>query len=717
MSDFTQPIATHFTDSDTADTADTSDTSDTMAARSSHELQMASQAIDCFSEAALFISDAGTIVRTNAAARTLLGYDTLLDRPFWEFDATIGRSQWPTIWQQIERDGPLEIESRCRVGDGGEIATAVTFHHLPVETRGYACAIVKQTIAKLDPPANPACPDRLNETEDQLRAVLDAVPGFVSWMGTDGRYLGVNRHLAQSLDMSAGDFVGKEIGFLEKEADGTPERQSEFGSFVSDFLESSDPHNADIIRTHVAGSPKYYAIAAQKYARDRAAVVVGIDITAGKRTEEALRESQEQLWAVLDAVPGFVSWIDNRGHYLGVNRHLAASYNMPAEAFVGKELGFLKSSPEFVRFVREFLELDEDYTSQVIEARVQDSDRYYLIAAQRYDRGQATVVVGIDVTERKQSEEALRASEAQLRERTQQLEAALTERERTQARLIQSEKMYALGQLVAGIAHEINNPINFIYGNLAYTSSYTRDLLSLVELYQQAYPEMTPELERASREIDLDFIASDLPNIIASMRSGAERILRLIVSLRSFSRLDEARPKLIDIHEGLDSTLVILSHRIQRYNIKLNRNYRLVPKIECYPAQINQVWMNVLTNAIDAATEARTHADRERVRPEIWVDTEVVSDRFLRISFLDNGLGISESDLDKVFDPFFTTKPVGRGTGLGLSICYQIVQMHRGSIEVTSRPGSNTRVVVTLPLHLSPDHPDELGQRQAPPSA
>lgn len=667
-----------------------------------HQLQLASQAIDCFTEAALFISAAGIIVRSNTAAHSLLGYDTIHDRPIWDLDTTITSGHWVSIWSKIEHDGHAELESRCRVGDGGEIATSIVFTHLCVDGYGYTCAIVRQIIAQLDAPNCPIeinTPKHLNETEDQLRAVLDAVPGFVSWMGVDGRYLGVNRHLAQSLDMTVSDFVGKEIGFLEN--------KSEFSDFVATFLGNADPHAAEIIRTQVGGAAQYYAIAAQKYACDRAAVVVGIDITAGKRTEEALRESQEQLWAVLDAVPGFVSWIDAQGHYLGVNRHLAASYNMPAEAFVGKELGFLKSSPEFVQFVREFLAKPDPYCSQVITARVRDTDCYYMIAAQKYDRGQASVVVGVDITERRQSEEALRVSEAILRERTEQLEAALAERERTQARLIQSEKMFALGQLVAGIAHEINNPINFIYGNLAYTNNYTQDLLNLISLYQKAYPEMTPELEAASREIDLDFIASDLPNIINSMRTGAERILRLVLSLRSFSRLDENRPKRVDIHEGIDSTLVILSHHMSRHNIKLNRNYRLVPKIECYPAQINQVWMNVLTNAIDAVIEARSHPDRTNVRPEIWIDTEMVSDRFLRVSILDNGLGIPDEIIEKVFDPFFTTKPVGTGTGLGLSICYQIVQMHQGTIEVTSRRNSNTHITITLPLNLSPEHPDE----------
>ncbi|WP_017661671.1 PAS domain-containing sensor histidine kinase [Baaleninema simplex] len=421
-----------------------------------------------------------------------------------------------------------------------------------------------------------------------------------------------------------------------------------------------------------------------------------------KRNADAreVRRAREQLRAVLDAVPGFVSWISADGRYLGVNRHLAASYNMPPATFVGKELGFLKNSPEFVEFVRQFLQNDDLYASQVIRASVRGVYRYYIIAAQKYDEGRATVAVGIDITDRKQSEEALRHSESRLREQTQQLEDALRERQKAQAHLIQSEKMYALGQMVAGMAHEINNPINFIYGNLAYADNYVKDLLGLMQLYRDELLTLTPTLEAEIEAIDLDFIASDLPKIIDSMKIGAERILKLVLSLRNFSRLDEAEFKRVDLQEGLDSALVILNHRIQGH-IEIVKQYRTLPKTYCYPAQLNQVWMNLLCNAIDAVGDrpVETSAiETPQKEPKIIVETEPLDGDRVCVRIRDNGRGIPAKLLEKIFDPFFTTKPVGAGTGLGLAICYQIVENHRGNIHVRSELEGGTEFTVVLPV-------------------
>lgn len=407
-----------------------------------------------------------------------------------------------------------------------------------------------------------------------------------------------------------------------------------------------------------------------------------------------VRQAREQLRAVLDAVPGFVSWIDAEGRYLGVNRHLAASYNMPPEAFVGKELGFLKNSPEFVDFVRAFLQSNQLYESQVVKASVRGNHRYYIIAAQKYDERRATVVVGVDITDRKRSEEALQDSEARLIEKTEQLEEALRERQRAEARLIQSEKMYALGQMVAGMAHEINNPINFIYGNLSYADNYVRDLLGLMQLYREQLPELTPTLQAEIESIDLDFIASDLPKIVDSMKMGAERILKLVMSLRNFSRLDEAEFKRANLQDGLDSALAILNHRIQG-KIEIVKEYRLLPPIYCYPAQLNQVWMNLLCNAIDAVSDPALQEERT---PRITVTTEVLEKDRILVKIIDNGRGIPAKIREKIFDPFFTTKVVGRGTGLGLSICYQVIETHGGRLDFISESDRGTEFLVELPV-------------------
>ncbi|WP_366930860.1 GAF domain-containing protein [Microcoleus sp. bin38.metabat.b11b12b14.051] len=250
----------------------------------------------------------------------------------------------------------------------------------------------------------------------------------------------------------------------------------------------------------------------------------------------------------------------------------------------------------------------------------------------------------------------------------------------TQAQLIQTEKMSGLGQLVAGIAHEINNPVNFIYGNLNHATDYTEKLLSLLELYQQQYFDASPEIGELTEDIDLEFLLEDLPKLLLSMKVGADRIRQIVLSLRNFSRLDESQMKAVDIHEGIDSTLLILQHRLKSSsdigNIVLVKEYGNLPLVECYAGQLNQVFMNVIGNAIDALQSEKL-SDRKFVNPQIKISTAVgqingdVPSAVIRIS--DNGSGISESMRERIFDPFFTTKPIGKGTGLGLSISYQIV--------------------------------------------
>jgi signal transduction histidine kinase len=271
------------------------------------------------------------------------------------------------------------------------------------------------------------------------------------------------------------------------------------------------------------------------------------------------------------------------------------------------------------------------------------------------------------------------------------------ELKQTQNQLIQTEKMSGIGQMAAGVAHEINNPINFIHGNIEYANSYVRDLLELISLYQQQYPNPSVNIQEYIEEIDLDFLTKDLPKTLSSLQIGSDKIREIVVSMRNFSRLDECSIAAVDIKKGIDSTLIILNHRLKS-GIKLIKEYGNVPPIRCYPAQLNQVFMNIISNAIDAIEETQNSAswNSEEI-PTIWIITEVDGD-YLKVRIKDNGPGIAPEIREKIFESFFTTKSVGKGTGLGLAISYQIVAKHNGTIEVNSEPGKGTEFAIALPV-------------------
>ncbi|MGL5058955.1 MAG: PAS domain S-box protein [Microcoleus sp.] len=379
---------------------------------------------------------------------------------------------------------------------------------------------------------------------------------------------------------------------------------------------------------------------------------------------------------------------------------------------IGKNCRFLQGSdtdPAAIKIIRQALQTESECFVTLKNYRKDGTDFWNALSISpvRDRTGKLTHFIGVqrDITDRKQAEEALRHSEMQSREQTAKLQATLGELKDTHSQLVQSEKMSSLGLLIAGVAHEINNPVSFIYGNLAHLKNYTQDLIHLLKLYQEHYPEPVAEIREEIQANELDFLIEDLPQIMSSMNVGVERIFQIVQSLRNFSRQDNSGMKPVNIHEGIDSTLLILNHRLKGNGntppIQVLKEYGELPEVECLSGQINQVFMNIISNAIDALDECNSERTFQEMRDnpsQIKIST-TVDNNFAAIAISDTGPGVNAEIQERIFDTFFTTKPEGKGTGMGLSISYQIVvEKHKGELNCTSEIGKGTEFIIKLPI-------------------
>ncbi|MEM7714443.1 MAG: PAS domain S-box protein, partial [Cyanobacteria bacterium P01_A01_bin.68] len=429
-----------------------------------------------------------------------------------------------------------------------------------------------------------------------------------------------------------------------------------------------------------------------------------LDITQRKQAEKALLRSNAMLQAQQEAAIDGILVVDENQNILSCNQRFVDLWPIPQTVIEsGNEKQFLEYIVEKFTNLGEFIVRSENLSHDV-EKSISDEidlgdgrtfERYCAPVSSLMGEYYGKIFYFRDISQRKQAE-------TKLRQQTQELEKTLLQLQRTQVQLIQSEKMSSLGQLVAGIAHEINNPINFISANLTYTESYFEDLLTLINFYNKNYSDNS-EVEEIFEEIEFDYLQEDLPNIIKSMKTGAERIRQIVLSLRIFSRLDEAEIKQIDIHESIDSTLMILHSSLEsqshRAIIKVIKEYGDLPLVECYAGKLNQVFLNILNNAIDALEEgSKNQQIPDNECAKIIISTQLLPDNIVQINISDNGSGIPEENLSKLFDPFFTTKPVGKGTGLGLSMSYQIiVEQHQGQLNCISTLGKGTEFQIQIP--------------------
>ncbi|MGD1860558.1 MAG: PAS domain S-box protein [Leptolyngbyaceae cyanobacterium] len=481
---------------------------------------------------------------------------------------------------------------------------------------------------------------------------------------------------------------------------------------IIESVESNKPYTLEYRIVHRDGSIRWVTERGKGVFNDAGEVThfdgIIVDISDRKAAEQKLFESETFLKTLVDTFPLSIFWKDRESRHIGANRKFLQDAGFKnAEEIVGlSDFDMPWTEAEALAFRaadQEVMKSDKPKLG-IIKIQPQADGTQIWLEINKLPlhdpNGNVSGILGTyqDISDRKRAEAAVI-------QKSHDLEKALAELQNAQLQLVQNEKMSALGGLVAGVAHEINNPVGCILGNVGATQDYISDLLGLLDLYIEQFPEPGPDIARELDAVDLDYVREDLPELIRAMKDSGDRITEISKSLRTFSRADTDIKQAFNLHEGIDSTVLILRHRLkandQHPEIEIVRDYGNIPKIDCFPGQLNQVFMNILANAIDALDEVSQQRSFEEMKahPHRITIRTAVDNHQVTVAIADNGPGIPEEIKTKIFDHLFTTKKVGKGTGLGLAIAHQIVvDTHSGSLEVQSELGHGTEFLISLPV-------------------
>ncbi|MGB7893612.1 MAG: PAS domain S-box protein, partial [Microcoleus sp.] len=653
----------------------------------------------------------GRAVYINKAGRKMVGIDENEDiskRQVAEFTPASARSNLNQAIATAVSEGFWSGETAFVSASGLEIPVSqvIISHSAPDDKLTYISTIAR------DMSDRKQAEQALQLSQARFAGIVDIADDAIISVDAEQKIILFNQGAERIFGWTAAETIGQTLSLLLPEAFATHHSLlvSNFGGGVKQARKMGNRKEIFARRRDGTEFPAEASISKLEVAGEIIFTAILRDVTASRQAEEFVRLSEERYRSLARATAQLVWMTDAEGKPIAPIDWMAYTGQSLEEA-TDNWVSAIHPDDRPIT-AQAWMRAVEAKSLYEVEHRLRAADGSYrhfwvrgvpVLAADGCIR--EWVGTHTDISDRVQVLEALKQSEGQYRSQAAELEKAVHELHQAQTQLIQTEKISSLGQLVAGVAHEINNPINFIYGNITHAKEYATDLLGLLHLYQEKYPNPVPEILEAAEDIEVDYLMEDFTKILESMKVGADRIRDLVVSLRNFSRLDESQMKRVDIHEGIESTLLILQHRIKanvlRPAIEIIKEYGNFPKVECYVGQLNQVFMNLLGNAIDALEEYNsTHSSKEiysrhnRIRISTSANSETVT-----IRIADNGMGINQEVIHKLFDPFFTTKPVGKGTGLGLSISYQIiVEKHRGKLQCISTPGEGAEFVIEIPI-------------------